>query len=506
MHTLNLKNRTGTIRLDYGHALILGHKPDNLKLEEVGDKQEKERLDIQSLGLFDNSTPNYTTYYPDVTAEDLAPKDADFIYPVFRMLSETILSKGVPIDFGKKNVLKNSMNMMLGQTINVDHETALGNAIGVVTEVKWQNSYKTDKGNTVPAGFNGTLKIDGKSNPRIARGIMMSPPSIHSNSVTVRFAWEPSHTFENENEFFQKLGTYDKDGDLIRLVVSDIKQYSETSLVGHGADPYAQKIGNDGKIVNPDYAGTVYSFSQDVQEVDHQYVDYKDVATLSFKANTIPSNLKTNNTNKNNQSMFKIEELIAEAEKHFGLNEGTITKENFIEQFSTAMGGFVPKADLDAAQLELVTANDSLGTLTTDKETLNADKIRLEGELETANANARSGEEVLAEQEEAKRLFKLIKGENVDEAILNSITKMDFASAHSFKKQYEVEANAKFPDTCQDCQSLNISKASAKKADPDNTGGHKQVSNSEAMETLREKGRGSKQSIALGYNKSDKNK
>jgi hypothetical protein len=392
----------------------------------------------------------------------------------------------------------------VGQTINVDHETALGNAIGVVTEVKWQNSYKTDKGNIVPAGFNATLKIDGKSNPRIARGIMMSPPSIHSNSVTVRFAWEQSHTFENENEFYQKLGSYDKDGELIRLIVSDIKQYSETSLVGHGADPYAQQIGKDGKIVNPDYAETVYSFSKDVQEVDHQYVDYKDIATLSFKANTIPSNHKTNNINKNNHSM-KITELIAEAEKHFGLDEGTITEENFIEQFSTSMGEFVPKADLDAAQLNLSTANDSLGTLTTEKETLGADKIRLEGELETANANARSGDETLAEQNEAKRLFQLIKGEEVDEAILNSITKMDFASARSFKKQYEVEANSKFPDTCQDCQSVNISKASAKVADPDNNDGPKTLSNSEAIARMRAKGRGNKQSIALSYIKSNKN-
>jgi len=66
---------------------------------------------------------------------------------------------------------------------------------------------------------------------------MMSPPSIHSNSVTVKFGWEPSHKFETDSEFFDKLGTYTKKGELIRIVVNLIKSYHETSLVSHGADP-----------------------------------------------------------------------------------------------------------------------------------------------------------------------------------------------------------------------------------------------------------------------------
>ena len=91
-----------------------------------------------------------------------------------------------------RDVLKKSMQMLIGQTINIDHEIAVGNAIGAVSEVFWQPAYKTKSGIEVPAGINAVLKIDGKSNPRIARGVMMDPPSIHSNSVTVRFKWEPS--------------------------------------------------------------------------------------------------------------------------------------------------------------------------------------------------------------------------------------------------------------------------------------------------------------------------
>jgi len=498
MRYLDKKNKTGVITLNYGHALILGHKPDTLGLSQINEKIATERQEIASLGLFDNSTPNYTTYYPDVTAADLAPQDADFIYPVFRMLSETILSKGVPIDFGKKGVLKNSMHMMVGQTINVDHETALGNAIGAVTEVMWQNSYKTASGKTVPAGFNAVLKIDGKSNPRIARGIMMSPPSIHSNSVTVRFAWEPSHTFADENEFYNKLGTYDKDGSLVRLVVSDIKQYSETSLVAHGADAYAQKIGADGKIVNPDYASTVYSFNSDRLNMDSAFIDYKDDATFSFDTSTIPITNKSNNNNENNQSM-RIEELIAEVEKSFGLESGAITVENFTEQLTAAVSTMVPKATLDTKETELSDANLELETKEGEILNLTQEVENLKAEAVTLAANAMPVEVVQATRDEAIKLYKLIKGEGADTKIIESINKMDFSTSESFKEQYKIEANEKFPDTCQDCKSTNISRASAIVDNSEQ--GDTVKSNFEARQEIITNNRIKKQSIALGYNK-----
>ena len=107
---LDFNNKTGVITLDSSHSLIIGHKPTKLSMEQITKKLSTEKQDTANLGLFDNSTPNYTTYYPDVTPEDLKPTDADFIYPMFRMLSETILVKGYkPIDYTKKGVLKKSM-------------------------------------------------------------------------------------------------------------------------------------------------------------------------------------------------------------------------------------------------------------------------------------------------------------------------------------------------------------------------------------------------------------
>jgi hypothetical protein len=117
--------------------------------------------------------------------------------------------------------------------------------MGAVKDVMWEESYKTPGGIVIPSGINARMKLDGKSHPRVARAIMMDPPSIHSTSVTVQFLWEMSHNLSQE-EFFKKLGTFDKDGKQINRVASLVKRYHELSLVGHGADPYAQKITQSG--------------------------------------------------------------------------------------------------------------------------------------------------------------------------------------------------------------------------------------------------------------------
>lgn len=98
---------------------------------------------------------DYNTYYPNLDKSELTPKDEEFIEPMFRLLSETIVSKNWnPTDFGQNGVLKASMKLLLGQTVNCDHETNIGNAIGAVSQVMWQESYK-DGSFTIPAGING---------------------------------------------------------------------------------------------------------------------------------------------------------------------------------------------------------------------------------------------------------------------------------------------------------------------------------------------------------------
>src|SRR6478609_1994501 len=97
-----------TLRLSFGHALIVGAAPETAELGSFIHRHNP-TIDIISNGLFDTAAPNFAAYYPNVTEEDLKPKDADFAYPVFRALSEVIVHKRFnPVDFSMNGVLKKS--------------------------------------------------------------------------------------------------------------------------------------------------------------------------------------------------------------------------------------------------------------------------------------------------------------------------------------------------------------------------------------------------------------
>lgn len=486
--TINKKANTGEIKLSSGHSVILGHKPNIISAQQLSDqlKSDKNETIIESFGLWEVATPNYATYYPDVKPEDLNPEEADFINPVFRMLSEVIVGKNYrPIDFSKEGVLKKSMKMLLGQTINIDHEIAVGNAIGAVSEVYWQEAYKTKSGVEVPAGINAVLKIDGKSNPRIARGIMMNPPSIHSNSVTVRFKWAPSHTFEDMGRFWDLLGTYDDKGEMYRLVVTEILNYSETSIVSHGADPYAQKIKENGEIENPEYASR-QSFSKDRFYKGNVEYDFK--VDLKLSADDISIPLNSNNKeeiNLNEENHMK--KLIESLTLAFGFEAGELTEENITSKLQEK---FDAKVD----------NTEALELLKKEKADLEAEKLTLKADLEKANSNKEAYETMLSEKrQEAERLYKLAKGEDADETLIKLIATGNLETTNAFLKQYEKEAEEKFSATCNSCGSKDVKRASAVIEDASNSGGKNNPTEKSKMETIQNlKDKKRKGSISLG--------
>lgn len=493
---IDVKNLTGSIQLRAGHSLVLGHMPKSITPELMANKLNNHPTAIvEKFGLFDYASPNYATYYPEVSADDLDPKDEEFIEPLFRMLSETIVSKGAPIDFSKKGVLKASMQKLLGQTVNIDHEMAIGNAIGAVSEVFWQESYKDSSGVTVPAGINARLKIDGKSNPRIVRGIMMKPPSIHSNSVTVRFKWEPSHEFEDNGEFYRRIGTYDKDGQLIRLVVTEVLSYHETSLVSHGADVFAQKIDEDsGKIINPGYAGDNYSFSADKPYSGTCLFDYKDPATMLSLDGSIPEEHNYNNDS-NPKKENHMKDLLEQLSEQLGLTEGELTQENAAEKVKEA---------LEAKSTEVTNLTNEKTQLETDKaelegelETQKGEVTRLEGELETANTNKDAVENFTTQtKEDAVRFYKLVKGDNAEDSMIELINNSDLKGAQALLEQFEGEAEGKFEAKCNSCGSNDVSRFSAKtpdiddgEGDEDNKSFEQKKTKEEARKSFKEKRR-----------------
>lgn len=451
-----------TMVLGSGHSMMVGNLTNKIALPSFSEKfYQASKVEVNKFGLFGSNT-DYNTYYPDVTPEDVKPKDNEFIEPVFRMLSNCIVAKNyMPTEF-PKNVLKASMGLLVGQTVNCDHETEIGNAIGSVKEVSWQNAYTDETmGIEIPAGINAVLKIDAKANPRIARGIMMDPPSIHSNSVTVQFEWKPSHSFEKEWEFYDKVGTIAEDGTMVRRIVTKIISYKETSLVSHGADPFAQIIKN-GKINNPQYAGaTYYSFS-DMPPMDEKtlrskiaYLDFKDIRSNDIMYNTSKPNYEGNQNPKIQNDMNELQKFLDQL---------------FSDGVLSLAEGSTPSMEVALSQVkDLVVAKNSL---TQEKAKADQKISELQGEVtslkEQISANqamVNIGTSHLSEvRSSAIASYKKLYGDDKADQNILALLEADSTNIEtllSLKATYDAQLDEKFPMRCAKCGSHDVSRASS---------------------------------------------
>lgn len=473
-----------------GHTIMLGDIPDNvnndddnlLRLNEnLFSWREASKESVQSFGLFGGDL-NYHTYYPELDVKDLTPQDKEFITPMFRLLSATIVSKNWnPTDFSKDNVLRNSMRMLLGQTVNCDHSTDVGNAIGAVSKVLWQEAYETKEGFKIPAGINGVLKIDGKANPRIARGILMDPPSIHSNSVTIQFRWDKSHPELSDEEFYNKLGTYDDKGNLICRVATDVVRYLETSLVSHGADSFAQKVGEDGQIVNPAFAHKTWSSFSEYsgnKSKDFFFFDMKqDTDYYQEKKNDTQGIINNNLQTSNSQMNKELQEFL---DKLFGkdmlvLSDG---KEASVEEALSLISGMVSeKASLSEKVNNL---EGKVASLTEQVTNLEAEKVSLTAKAELGTAY------VTKLRESAVANYRKMQGDKFDEAdpiltMLNSETTGP-AQLEALNKSYKTRLEELFPLHCTKCGSTDVSRASSAQ-DPESPENKSTEENSEVKST-----------------------
>lgn len=472
------KSHVDQMIIGSGHSIMMGHVPEVISNEENISKlvnnffawNGASQQSVQSFGFW-GSDIDYNTYYPDLKAEELTPKSEEFIEPMFRLLSATIVSKNYnPTDFSSPGVLKASMKYLLGQTVNCDHETNIGNAIGSVSKVVWQEEYK--EGNfTIPAGINGILKIDGKANPRIARGILMDPPSIHSNSVTVQFRWDKSHPEMDDNTFYDKLGTYDEKGNMVRRMVTEVVRYFETSLVSHGADTFAQKIGSDGKIINPEYAKRAWSSYNEYMNDEARQYCFTDHKSYNFMVDDTHSGFNENKVSKeSNKSSNMNQELKEFLERLFGkdmltLGEGKeATQEEAISLVKTLVS--------NSASLK-----EQNGNLESEKATLSEKVTNLEAEVTSLKEMADLGKNYVTKlREGAVAAYKKIQGDKFDEkdpifVMLNAET-TPMITLVGLKESYEQRLEELFPMKCSHCGSVEISRASSveeKKEDPKNT-------------------------------------
>lgn len=444
-----------------GHTIMAGFLPTGVEPQTFSENFYKwnhvSKESVEKLGLF-GSDIDYNTYYPNLTKEDLTPNADEFIEPVFRLLSATIVSKNWnPTDFSQPGVLKASMRMLLGQTVNCDHSTDIGNAIGSVSQVMWQEGYK-DGNFMIPAGINGVLKIDGKANPRIARGILMDPPSIHSNSVTVQFKWDKSHPGMDDRDFWDKLGTYDEKGNMVRKVVTEVVRYLETSLVSHGADSFAQKIGEDGKIINPEFAKRTWTSFAEYQEDTkkaYYFTDFKEDINSYQENNDTPQNNINQNNPLNNNTMNK--ELKEFLEKLFGDNLLSLAEG---QEVSTELALSAVQSLVNGKK----TLEANITNLTTEKNQLSEQITQKDAEIANLTAMATVGKNHIASlREEVVGNYKKLKGDKADETIvtmLNAET-TGLQTLISLNKDYKAQLEEKFPLTCSKCGSHDVTRSSS---------------------------------------------
>lgn len=453
------------VTLSSGMSLMLGNKPEQICLGKIC--VDKPQLEINKFGLFESSTPNFETFYPQIkSAEDIKPKDSDFIYPVFRMLSEVIVRKSYnPVDFSMNGVLKSSMKKLLGQTVYPNHDAIVGNELGSVSEVEWQESYKAKNGIIIPAGINATLKIDALSHPNVARKIQMEPPAIHSNSVTVEFEWEMSHPSLTSDEFWRAIGTLGKDGKLIRRIASNIRNYHETSFVPHGADPFAQKTDDKGKITNPEYANSVYSLSaQGKERPSFYYFNYRE-DLINLSSNTSENLEDINNLNQMKKitilaSQLALANILAVQFNGQPSVEVELTDDNLAKLNEKLSAGDKAETELANAKTQLSETQTQLAAKTAEATTLTSKVTELTGKVTTLENSAKTSLDGF--REKVKTAYTALKGESAEQAILTNIANADEALLTTLHKQYTEELEQKFPSTCNDCHSTNISKASSK--------------------------------------------
>lgn len=199
--------------------------------------QERIKLVSQWAQTSNNDNFNYQR------VDDILPREEDAISVSFRSLSKRII-EGHWLDFTADGVLEAGVEMLQGQTVYPNHQFwDINNALGSVSAAAWDAS--GEKFGNVP-GINATYSIDALMNPRIARGLLWKPfPYIHSTSLTVLFEFDYSHPrLVEEGKFWINLGE-EIDGDIVRLVVTKIREIWEASLVFQGADRIAKKAKDD---------------------------------------------------------------------------------------------------------------------------------------------------------------------------------------------------------------------------------------------------------------------
>ncbi len=487
------KSYRGQMSYDKGTLALgaAGISMPYLPKDELDHSREnyKSSQDWLSFGWMGNDPK----YYENAAVTSIMPKPEDFVEVPFRLLSATIVGGGSwkATDFTNTKMLKKSTPLLDGKPLYKDHETDLDNWVGLVNGTKWSKSFVADDGTVVPAGIDGILAIDIKTNPKVARGVLLG--SVFSNSVTVDFAWEMSHPFENEWDFYNKVGTTGSDGKMIRRIATEIYDYYESSLVWLGADPFAKAITESGELKHIDKSSiykyskskTSLGFSKELIKPEDQD---KDITTPSRYIIDFGVSRDLSPLTKRKKTKFNTEEMdkkfvlafLAAFGGDLGIDKGVenMTAEEAIAHLGKLQYKKDPspedvvKLSIADKMLELTKGNEAFTELSTKPELLEgieliktedavkfkadaAKVITLNTEIETLTKTSAIGEKYLKlKRDEAIRLYKTSVGESeVSEEVVSLFNKAEDAAIEGILKQYTKSATEKFSGSCASCGS-----------------------------------------------------
>lgn len=182
------------------------------------------------------------------TTNELTPKESDYVRFKFRAISARYLGEeGYYLDFSRPGVLQASMPLMLplsaGGTRRVhlkfhrNHSRRIEDVIGLVESNEWGEV--TEK-QSAP-GINIEVPIDIMLGPLEVRRLLSNPPLVDSVSISFYGKFEKSHADLDDWQFREMLGR-EVDGEIVRLIVTQIDGYDHVGLVYEGADDEADKL------------------------------------------------------------------------------------------------------------------------------------------------------------------------------------------------------------------------------------------------------------------------
>jgi len=220
-------------KLPSGLKLVNGALTTNLRLAYQPMTRQSSKLDL--------------AFNPE-SLEELQPGAGDYLRLQFRALSAAYLGPGgYWLDFSTAGVLRASIPLMLPKEqsgsrrrflmFHRNHSDAVQDRIGWVDDAVWGEA----SGDQSAPGINIDVMLDWKLAPNEARQLMSEPPLVDSVSVSVAFDWEKSHPEMRDYQFWDLLG-HEVDGQVVRIIVTEILEYYHIALVWEGADEEADKL------------------------------------------------------------------------------------------------------------------------------------------------------------------------------------------------------------------------------------------------------------------------